>query len=224
MTVRSWHDVERESVVLEINDDGPGIAEEVQSKIFDPFFTTKEVGKGTGLGLTVAYAIVQEHGGRIRLASLPGAGASFYIELPVSGIPSRLLSTAPTAADFESLIGSTVLVVEDEPALAAAVCEALTDAGFVVDRAGDGLEALKRVGVRAYDLIVCDLKMPKVDGIRFYERLATTYPDVAHRVIFVTGDVAGTEAEKFLQESGCRWLAKPFRLGDLLKTAREILA
>lgn len=224
LVVRSWHDMERESIVLEINDDGPGIAEELQPRIFDPFFTTKEVGKGTGLGLTVAYAIVQEHGGRIRLASGAGAGASFYVELPVSGTPSRPLGQGQSPGDFEALIGSTVLVVEDEPALAAAVSEALTDSGFVVDRAGDGQEALRRVNAKSYDLIVCDLKMPKIDGIRFYQRLAATHPDVARRVIFVTGDVAGTEAEKFLQESGCRWLAKPFRLGDLLKAAREILA
>jgi C4-dicarboxylate-specific signal transduction histidine kinase len=77
LTVRSWYDRDRESIVIEINDDGPGVAEELQPKIFDPFFTTKEVGKGTGLGLTVAYAIVQEHGGRIRLASQRGEGASF---------------------------------------------------------------------------------------------------------------------------------------------------
>jgi signal transduction histidine kinase len=224
LLVRSSYDVERESIVLEISDDGPGIATEVQAKIFDPFFTTKEVGKGTGLGLTVAYAIVQEHGGRIRVASHAGAGASFYVELPVSGTPSRPPSQAAAPADFESLIGSTVLVVEDEPALALAVSEALTDAGFIVDRAGDGQEALRRVNAASYDLIVCDLKMPKVDGIRFYQTLVTTHPDVARRVIFVTGDVAGTEAERFLQESGCRWLAKPFRLGDLLQTAREILA
>jgi two-component system NtrC family sensor kinase len=224
LVVRSWHDAERESVVLEINDDGPGIADELQPKIFDPFFTTKEVGKGTGLGLTVAYAIVQEHGGRIRLASNKGAGASFYVELPVSGTPSRPPSPVPSNADFASLIGSTVLVVEDEPALAAAVGEALTDAGFDVDRAGDGQEALRRVDAKSYDLIICDLKMPKVDGIRFYQRLAKTHQDLSRRVIFVTGDVAGTEAEKFLQESGCRWLAKPFRLGDLLRAAREILA
>jgi CheY-like chemotaxis protein len=223
LVVRSWHDVERESVVIEINDDGPGIAAELQPKIFDPFFTTKEVGKGTGLGLTVAYAIVQEHGGRIRLASQSGAGASFYVELPVSGTPLRPPAATPQKADFESLIGSTVLVVEDEPALAAAVSEALTDAGFTVDRAGDGLEALRRVAAKSYDLIVCDLKMPKVDGMRFYQKLAATYPDLARRVIFVTGDVAGTDAERFLQDSGCRWLAKPFRLGDLLRTARDIL-
>jgi CheY-like chemotaxis protein len=65
--------------------------------------------------------------------------------------------------------------------------------------------------------------MPRIDGIRFYQRLSEEYPDLARRVIFVTGDVAGTDAERFLQESGCRWLAKPFRLGDLLHTAREIL-
>jgi CheY-like chemotaxis protein len=223
LVVRSWHDVEREAVVLEINDDGPGIAEELQPKIFDPFFTTKEVGKGTGLGLTVAYAIVQEHGGRIRLASNAGSGASFFVELPVSGTPLQRPPAPVQKADFGSLAGSTVLVVEDEPALAAAVCEALTDAGFAVDRAGDGEEALRCVGAKSYDLIVCDLKMPKIDGIRFYQKLAPTSPDVARRVIFVTGDVAGTDAESFLQESGCRWLAKPFRLGDLLRTAREIL-
>src|SRR3954447_24906610 len=85
LVVRTWHDAQRECVILEINDDGPGIAEDVQAKIFDPFFTTKQVGKGTGLGLTVAYAIVNEHGGRIRLESRPGAGASFFVELPVSG-------------------------------------------------------------------------------------------------------------------------------------------
>src|SRR5687767_15725580 len=103
LVVRSWHDVERDSVVVEINDDGPGIAEELQPKIFDPFFTTKEVGKGTGLGLTVAYAIVQEHGGRIRLASNTDAGASFYVELPVSGTPLQRTTAPPQAADFASL-------------------------------------------------------------------------------------------------------------------------
>src|SRR5204863_7955754 len=99
LVVRSWHDAEHESVLLEINDDGPGIPEDLQPKIFDPFFTTKEVGQGTGLGLTVAYAIVQEHGGRIRLESRPERGASFYVELPDSGV--RLPSAATTRLRFE---------------------------------------------------------------------------------------------------------------------------
>ena len=111
LVVRTWHDASRECVILEINDDGPGIAEDVQAKIFDPFFTTKEVGKGTGLGLTVAYAIVNEHGGRIRLESRPGAGASFFVELPVSGVrlpptpaarPRQTPAGTPAPADRKS--------------------------------------------------------------------------------------------------------------------------
>jgi PAS domain S-box-containing protein len=224
LVVRTWHDASSESVVLEVNDDGPGIPEDVQTKIFDPFFTTKEVGQGTGLGLTVAYAIIQEHGGRIRLDSRPGSGASFFVDLPVGGAPSQAPKAPAPMAALEALAGSTVLVIEDEPALATAVTEALIDAGFVVDRAGDGEEGLRRVEMQPYDLIVCDLKMPRVDGMTFYRTLAASAPDLAKRVIFVTGDVAGTEAEAFLEESRCRWLAKPFRLGDLLKAVREVLA
>jgi PAS domain S-box-containing protein len=222
LVVRSWHDVERDSVIVEVNDDGPGVPEEVQPKIFDPFFTTKEVGKGTGLGLTVAYAIIQEHGGRIRLVSHAGAGASFFVELPVSGEKLRP-QEPPPQVNLEALAGLAVLIVEDEQALAAAVAEALADAGFSVDCAGDGEEALRRVRDRVYDLVICDLKMPRVDGKKFYQILSSTQPGLARRVLFVTGDVAGTDAETFLRDSGCRWLAKPFRLTDLLKATREVL-
>src|SRR5687767_12715663 len=111
LAVRSWHDAAREAVVLEITDDGPGIAEELQPKIFDPFFTTKEVGKGTGLGLTVAYAIVQEHGGQIRLSSSPGTGASFFVELPISGTPLQAPKPPAAMAALAALAGSVVLVL-----------------------------------------------------------------------------------------------------------------
>jgi two-component system cell cycle sensor histidine kinase/response regulator CckA len=224
LVVRTWHDPEQESVVLEINDDGPGIADDVQPKIFDPFFTTKEVGKGTGLGLTVAYAIVQEHGGRIRLESSPGAGASFYVELPLTG--TRLSRPAASAARTPTPVqaAASILVVEDETALANAVTDALADAGYVVARAADGEEALVEVNAHQFDLVICDLKMPRLDGKAFYHALADARPSLARRVIFVTGDVAGTDAEQFLVESGCRWLAKPFRLADLLRTVRDGLS
>ncbi len=227
LILRTWHDAERDAVILEVNDDGPGVPDEVQPRIFDPFFTTKEVGKGTGLGLTVAYAIIQEHGGRINVKSQPGRGASFYVEMPVSDASLKPALPKPPERTFSppaAAAGAAVLVVEDEAALGAAVAEALVDAGFVVDRAGDGIEALEKVGARAYDLIVCDLKMPRLDGPSFYRELSTRNAPLARRILFVTGDVAGTDAERFLEESGCRWLAKPFRLKDLLRSASELIA
>jgi signal transduction histidine kinase len=225
LIIRTWHDVDRDAVILEVNDDGPGVPEDVQPRIFDPFFTTKEVGKGTGLGLTVAYAIVQEHGGRINVKSAPGRGASFYIELPAGAGPLKPALPRPPDQTIpaDAGAGSVVLVVEDEVALGAAVAEALRDAGFVVDRASDGLEALEQVRGRVYDLIICDLKMPRLDGASFYKELEARDPSIARRVLFVTGDVAGTDAERFLEETSCRWLAKPFRLKDLLRTAREMV-
>jgi len=224
LITRSWHNPEKEMVVLEINDDGPGVSDDMQAKIFDPFFTTKAVGKGTGLGLTVAYAIVQDHGGKIRVESKPGQGASFFLELPASGSTSRQASIDTVPSVSKGNVGAIVLVVEDEPALATAVSEALTDAGFHVDTAVDGQHALERIGEKVYDLIVCDLKMPRMDGQAFYRALADSTPALVQRIVFVTGDVAGTDAERFLEDSGCRWLAKPFRLVDLLKVAQEVLA
>jgi two-component system NtrC family sensor kinase len=222
LIIRTWHDLHRDAVVLEVHDDGPGVPEDVQPKIFDPFFTTTEVGKGTGLGLTVAYAIVQEHSGRITVKSGPGRGASFHVELPVG---TSSLKPAPRTIERAGTLGSSasVLVVEDEAALGTAVAEALADAGFRVRLASDGLEALERVKEGPYDLIVCDLKMPRLDGTAFYRRLQEEHAPMARRVLFVTGDVAGTDAERFLEETGCRWLPKPFRLKDLLKTAGEML-
>jgi two-component system cell cycle sensor histidine kinase/response regulator CckA len=237
IVIRTHHDTDRGSAVIEVNDDGPGIPEERQGKVFDPFFTTKEVGQGTGLGLTVAYAIVQEHGGRIWLESGKGpkgvagapnaqAGTSFFVELPVSGqhLNAPPARTPQQPISLEAFKGLRVLVVEDEPALALAVSEALVDAGFAVDKAADGEEGLTRLTEARYDLIVCDLKMPRIDGMQFYRAMAAATPALARRVIFVTGDVAGTDAERFLEETGCRWLSKPFRLGDLLRSARDTLS
>ena len=224
LVLRTWHDAVQNAVVLQVSDDGPGVPPEVKGKIFDPFFTTKDVGKGTGLGLTVAYAIVKEHGGSIRVDSPTAGGASFTVEFPVSSVENAARPRPSRQAADHSLNGASVLLVEDERALATAVVEALTEAGLNVEHAGDGEEALARVRQNRYDVVICDLKMPRVDGMTLYRAIATASPSLARRVIFVTGAVAGPEAERFLEESGCRWLSKPFRLADLLRNVREALA
>jgi two-component system, cell cycle sensor histidine kinase and response regulator CckA len=223
LIVRTWHDAERNLAVLEVTDDGPGVPPEDRTKIFDAFFTTKDPGKGTGLGLFLAYAIVQEHGGRLRVDSAVGQGASFVVELPATPgepVASVVAPPAPTTG----IEGVRVLLVEDEKALATAMSEALAHAGLVVDMAGDGEEALARVRQGQYDVVVCDLKMPRVSGMMLYRAMAAVAPALVRRVIFVTGDVTATDAERFLADSGCRWLVKPFRIGDLLRAVRETLA
>lgn len=227
LVIRTWHDSDKESVVLEVNDDGPGVPSEVQGRIFDPFFTTKPVGEGTGLGLTVAYAIMQEHDGRIALTSTLDQGATFRLEFPAMTGKTRQPAPAPAPAPNvqpEDIGGGAgVLLVEDESALAAAWAEKLIDVGFRVDRAGNGEEALGRVREHLYDVVICDLKMPRLDGKAFYLAAAEIAPSLGKRFIFVTGDVADTATKRFLEETGCRWLLKPFPLADLVRIAREVL-
>jgi signal transduction histidine kinase len=223
LVVRTWHDAENERVTLEINDDGPGIPEDVQSKIFDPFFTTKEVGQGTGLGLTVAYAIIQEHAGRIHLQSGP-QGTSFFVELPVTGPPieTAVGRTKKMAAPAEATgAGAAILLVEDESALASAVLDALRDAGYTAEHAADGRDALALVERQAFDFVICDLKMPRLDGMAFHRALTEMSPRLAKRMLFVTGDVADDETGTFFEQTGCRWLPKPFRLRELLAAVSE---
>ena len=100
--------------------------------------------------------------------SVPGQGASFLLELPTGGTAVKSPAARPGEQAEDVGAGASVLVIEDEAALAAAVADGLTDAGFSVVTAGDGKEGLARVGERNFDVIVCDLRMPRVDGPAFY--------------------------------------------------------
>ena len=103
------------------------------------------------------------------------------------------------------------------------MAEAFGDAGFLVDRAGDGEEAMARLEGGPYNVIVGNLKMPRMDGIQLFGALRKRHAEMAGRIMFVTGDVIRHDTERFLADSGCRWLAKPFRLSELLRLAKEVI-
>jgi signal transduction histidine kinase/ActR/RegA family two-component response regulator len=236
---------------LEVSDDGPGIPPEIASRIFDPFFTTKPAGMGTGLGLAIVHGVVREHGGRVMVASPPGGGAIFTLEFPAApaehtrmpAVPatgpgelnheivpagqapaSPQRSTPAAAPALASWKGTRVLVVEDEPTVARLISDVLEDEGFQVEALLDGYEALERAARASYDLVICDMKMPGLDGQHFYETLACMGNPLSKRFLFVTGDVLSSHTQEFLERHHLPHVAKPFRVEELTEKVRRVLA
>lgn len=204
-------------VIVEVEDDGPGVPPGVRHRIFDPFFTTKEAGKGTGLGLSVSYGIVQEHHGRIELRpDKPGHGALFAVILPQAAGPAvaedELDSRPPAARPLE---GRRVLVAEDEPLVLDLFSRVLERDGATVTLARDGEEAWSRILETDFDLIVADLRMPNLDGRALYERVVEAKPSMVRRFVFATGDLVRQESLKFLEGIPNRILAKPLDVDNV---------
>src|SRR5262249_43107794 len=195
------YDAARARVMLEVADTGPGIPAALHARIFEPFFTTKPVGVGTGLGLSVCQGIVESHGGTIRVASQPGHGAVFCVELPVAAAPASD-SLAPDIPLAPPTTLAAILIVDDEIALARGLARILRRDGHHVDTASNGRQALALLQTQEYDLILCDLRMPELDGPGLYHALESDQPDVLPRFIFLTGDTLSPEAEAFLEHVG----------------------
>jgi GAF domain-containing protein/ActR/RegA family two-component response regulator len=208
-----------DTVVVQVADDGPGISPEDLGRVFEPFYTTKEVGQGTGLGLSVSYGIVQEHGGRLTAESRPGA-TTFTVELPVRSAAARVPVLQPTAQMLAG--GRQALVVEDEPAVLDLVVTLLTDTGWQVDVAAGGRIAMERVAGRRYDLIVSDVRMPEGGGDEFYRKAVAQDPELGRRFLFITGDTANPAAWRFLKDAQVPVLEKPFAASAFLTAVRSI--
>ena len=231
-------------VLLEVADNGPGVPESIQGRIFDLFFTTKPAGEGTGLGLSIVAGIVREHGGHVRLKSSPGFGSVFSVELPAitaleiqpskpganreAGGGGRLAVVQPTDTTRNRLVlerwaGARVLVLEDEPTVARLIADVLEDEGLEVDALLDSREALSRTANAGYALVICDMKMPQLDGEEFYRRLVGEQSPLCDRFLFVTGDVLSAHTRNFLERHQLPYVAKPFRVEELTDKICKVL-
>ncbi|HZO19873.1 MAG TPA: PAS domain S-box protein [Gemmatimonadaceae bacterium] len=205
---------EGESIIASISDTGPGIPPDELDQIFNPFFTTKPVGEGTGLGLSISDAIVREHGGQIRVTSPPGEGATFTVELPLVHAPAPRTGEIPVAPE-RSTAPRTILVVDDEPAIRAALSLYLEREGHTVDAVATAREALEHARTRRYDAILLDLRMPDIPGDELFAELQASDPEHAARVVFATGDVESEGARAFLEQAGRPYICKPFALEEV---------
>lgn len=213
LKIETSYDRQRRSVILAVSDNGPGIPDDVQTRIFEPLYTTKEVGVGTGIGLALCHRIVATHGGSVRVESQPGEGARFIISLPRSG-------TDPSGDDDVTIDRAgehpvRILVVDDEPDVAAVIAEILESDGHEVDVAHSGEDALKAISETSFDIILTDLRMPHLDGPGLYRRLETERPDLRDRIGFLTGDTLGQRAREFLRGADCPFIEKPVTAEEL---------
>lgn len=229
----NYHELEpAEYVLIEVQDEGTGMSNEVLDKIFEPFFSTKEVGKGTGLGLSTVYGIIKQTGGYIYPDSELGKGTTFRVFLPrhiqTEKEIQEELAIASTVKEepAKDLTGnSVILLVEDEDAVRAFAERALISRGYEVHEAINGVEALEVLEDYGdeIDLIVSDVVMPEMDGPTLLTEVRKQLPDV--KFIFVSGYAEEAFAKNLPEEERGRFgfLPKPYSLKQLATTVKEKL-
>jgi CheY-like chemotaxis protein len=202
-------------------------------RIFDPFFTTREVGEGTGLGLSMSYSIAQTHEGDLRVDSRPNEGTTFTLDLPRAGA-ERLPPAASTVAVASADAGGKkdlearpraamrILIVDDEQSVRGLAGRFLVKKGHHVDEAKSGKVALRMIQEREYDSLIVDLRMPDLSGEGLYEWLKKNRPELADRVIVISGDIANPDTVEILERMGRPFLLKPFDLDDLLRVVDSV--
>lgn len=215
-----------EYVLISVSDTGTGIAPEVRACLFEPFFTTKPEGEGTGLGLAVAFGIVQQHNGYIDVLTEIGRGTEFRIYLPA--VAEKLVQAKPEREPRPAAVAkggtATVLLVEDDELVRRVSRRILKGAGYTVYEASEGQQALDVFDERGdeIDLVILDMVMPKMNGKEVYSSLRHCKPDLP--VIFTSGYSADGIHENFVLDSGIEYLAKPYSMDVFLQRVHEVLA
>jgi PAS domain S-box-containing protein len=209
-------------VMLAVSDTGTGMDAEVRTRIFEPFYTTKPLGKGTGLGLSTVHGIVKQSGGHIEVYSEPGQGTTFKIYLPRI---DEAASPAPArpVLDARSRGSETVLLVEDEDAIARVVRASLELQGYTVLQATDGSEAIATCerADQSIDLLITDVVMPLMSGPELVRRITTIRPDL--KILYISGYTDRALVHQGLRDRGSAFLQKPFTPDTLARKVRDVL-
>jgi two-component system, cell cycle sensor histidine kinase and response regulator CckA len=209
-------------VLLTVTDTGIGMDANTRRHIFEPFFTTKGPGKGTGLGLATVYGVVKQSGGGVIVESEPGKGSTFKIFLPQTQEPAT--SAAPDKISVKGSMGTgTILLVDDEEALLNLTAERLTECGYTVLPARDGIHALEiaRSFNGSIHLLLTDIMMPRMGGLALARSMAELRPGI--RLAFMTGHAEREGSYREALRSGAESIQKPFNLERLIRLVEQML-
>jgi two-component system cell cycle sensor histidine kinase/response regulator CckA len=212
-------------VLIDVQDTGTGMSQDVLTKIFEPFFTTKELGKGTGLGLSTVYGIVKQTEGYIYPVSVLGIGTTFKIFLPRHvQAASELAAKTAIAAPVRDLTGhERILLVDDEESVRAFSAQALRATGYEVFEADGGEEALEVLEDQDFkiDLMISDVAMPEMDGPTLLKHVRETMPHL--KVIFVSGYAEESVRRDIEDDQSVEFLPKPYSLDQINSKVKEVL-
>jgi PAS domain S-box-containing protein len=212
-----------DKIIVSFTDDGPGISKDNLSKIFNPFFTTRQVGEGTGLGLSICHGIIIEHGGKIYAESKEGKGATFYIELPIikSAKHRKQKGAAPTKQ--KNIVGSRILVVDDEIGILDSLSRILAKHGHKVDTTDNCVDALEMIKSEKYDYILLDVKLPGMSGIDMFNEIKKHNRTIVNKLAIITGDTMDPATQEFLEYAKVPCFVKPFDTKNFIREINSLI-
>ncbi len=210
-------------VSISVSDTGEGMDEATRQRIFDPFFTTKPLGKGTGMGLSVVYGVMQAHQGFVSVESKPGNGTTFHLYFPVLTFGDNMMEVQTPDKSISVGGTETILFVEDEELLRDTVCPFLEFKGYTVHTAQDGLEGIDMYSQHKQEiaLVITDLGLPGISGIEEFKRLKEINSDV--KVIFASGFFDPDVKSELLKAGAHGFIQKPYMIDEILQIIRKVL-